>query len=100
MAAQGVLNITFPQRHQIIDRLNANRCELCGYRSDTPSEFEVHHVRKLRDIKRKYQKRGKHIPHWVLAMAALNRKTLVVCRSCHRAIHSGENIPATKEDQL
>jgi group II intron reverse transcriptase/maturase len=97
--AQGVLPFVFPLRHQIIDRLNANRCELCGYQSDTRREFEVHHVRKLRDIKRKYQKRGKHIPHWVLAMASLNRKTLVVCRSCHRAIHSGENMPAIKEDR-
>ena len=54
-AAQGVLNITFPLRHRILDRLNANQCELCGYQSDAPSEFEVHHIRKLRDIKQKYQ---------------------------------------------
>ena len=92
-AAQGVLNITIPQRHQLIDRLNANQCELCGYQSDFPNQFEVHHVRKLRDIKQKYQKRGKHIPHWVLAMASLNRKTLVVCKTCHQAIHAGQNIP-------
>ena len=37
------------------------------------------------------QKRGQHIPNWVLAMASLNRKTLVVCKTCHRAIHSGQN---------
>ena len=97
--ADGQLTIVYPQRHQIIDRLNANRCELCGYQSDTRREFEVHHVRKLRDIKRKYQKRGKHIPNWVLAMASLNRKTLVVCRTCHLAIHAGENMPSKKEDQ-
>ena len=97
--ADGQLTIVYPQRHQIIDRLNANRCELCGYQSDTRREFEVHHVRKLRDIKRKYQKRGKHIPNWVLAMASLNRKTLVVCRPCHIAIHSGENILSFKKGQ-
>jgi hypothetical protein len=95
--AQGVLNITIPLRHQILDRLNANTCELCGYQSDTQSEFEVHHIRKLRDIKHKYQKRGKHIPHWVLAMVSLNRKTLVVCKPCHRAIHSGQDTPAIRE---
>jgi len=95
-AAQGVLNLTFPLRHQILDRLNANTCELCGYQSDFPNEFEVHHVRKLRDIKQKYRKRGKHIPRWVLAMVSLNRKTLVVCKSCHRAIHSGQNMPSLK----
>jgi hypothetical protein len=90
--AQGVLNVALSSRHQIIDRLNANKCELCGYQSDSPSKFEVHHVRKLRDIKQKYHKRGKHIPNWVLAMAALNRKTLVVCKTCHQAIHAGQNV--------
>lgn len=90
--AQGVLNVAISTRHQIIDRLNANKCELCGYQSDSPSKFEVHHVRKLRDIKQKYHKRGKHIPNWVLAMAALNRKTLVVCKTCHQAIHAGQNV--------
>jgi group II intron reverse transcriptase/maturase len=88
--AQGELRIVIPLRHRILDRLNANRCELCGYESDVKSEFEVHHIRKLRDIKQKYQKRGKQVPHWVLAMASLNRKTLVVCKPCHRAIHSGQ----------
>ena len=87
--AQGVLQMVIPQRHRIIDRLNANRCELCGHQSDVKSEFEVHHSRKLRDIKQKYQKRGKPLPNWVLAMVSLNRKTLVVCKPCHRAIHSG-----------
>jgi group II intron reverse transcriptase/maturase len=95
-AAQGVLNLTYPLRHQIIDRLNANKCELCGYQSDSPGEFQVHHIRKLRDIKQKYQKRGKHIPNWVLAMASLNRKTLVVCRPCHLAIHSGQSTQHTQ----
>ena len=95
-AAQGVLNLTFPLRHQILDRLNANMCELCGYQSDFPNEFEVHHVRKLRDIKQKYRQRGKHIPRWVLAMVSLNRKTLVVCKACHRAIHAGQNMPSLK----
>ena len=94
--AQGVLDITFPLRHQILDRLNANTCELCGYQSDVPSEFQVHHVRKLQDIKQKYRQRGKPIPRWVLAMVSLNRKTLVVCKPCHLAIHSGQNMPNLK----
>ena len=98
--AQGVLHNAITNRHQILDRLNANKCELCGYQSDSPSQFEVHHIRKLRDIKQKYHKRGKHIPNWVLAMATLNRKTLVVCKPCHRAIHSGQNMPSLKGDPL
>ncbi|MBI1256414.1 MAG: group II intron reverse transcriptase/maturase [Chloroflexi bacterium] len=99
LTAQEVIPVTYPLRHRILDRLNANHCELCGYQSNSPSEFEVHHVRKLRDIKQKYQKRGQHIPNWVLAMASLNRKTLVVCKSCHRAIHSGQNTHPFKGSQ-
>jgi hypothetical protein len=70
---------------QLIVRLNANACELCGSEVDV----EVHHVRKLKDVKQKYRKRGKIVPIWVIAMATLNRKTLVVCHSCHVAIHNG-----------
>jgi len=99
LTAQGVILITFPLRHRILDRLNANFCELCGYQSDSPSEFEVHHIRKLKDIRQKYQKRGQHLPNWVLAMASLNRKTLVVCKTCHRAIHSGQNTHPFKGSQ-
>lgn len=97
-AAHGIVSIMIPTRHRILDRLNANQCELCGYQSDNTRQFEVHHVRKLRDIKQKYQKRGKHIPNWVLVMAALNRKTLVVCKPCHQAIHSGQNTRSFKEN--
>lgn len=99
LVAHGVLSIPFPLRHRILDRLNANHCELCGCQSDRHSQFEVHHVRKLRDIRQKYHKRGQHIPNWVLAMASLNRKTLVVCKPCHRAIHAGQNTHPFKGNQ-
>ena len=95
--AQGIMEVTIPQRHQIIDRLRANECELCGYKSSDGSKFEVHHIRKLKDIKQKYSKRGDHIPTWVLAMCSLRRKTLVVCKTCHGAIHSGQNKQSTRE---
>ena len=72
---------------QLIDRLNANLCELCGTQE---GEFEVHHVRKLKDIKDKYKKRGKAIPDWVLTMSRIRRKTLIVCECCHLNIHSGK----------
>jgi len=71
---------------QLIDRLNANVCELCGTQE---GEFEIHHVRKLKDIKDKYKKRGKAIPNWVLIMSRIRRKTLIVCECCHHNIHSG-----------
>ena len=77
-------------RHQILDRLNASTCELCGKVSNNNKDFEIHHVRKLKDIKQKYSKRGSKIPNWVLAMSSLNRKTLVVCKECHRDIHRGK----------
>lgn len=72
---------------QLIDRLNANMCELCGTQE---GDIEVHHVRKLKDIKDKYKKRGKSIPEWVLTMSRIRRKTLIVCESCHHSIHSGK----------
>ena len=72
---------------QLIDRLNRNQCELCGKTGDA-YDFEVHHVRKLKDLKDRYRKRGKQAPKWVLRMARMNRKTLVVCHACHSEIHS------------
>ncbi len=89
--AQGIVETIVPQRHQILDRLNANKCELCGFQSEDASNFEVHHIRKLKDVKQKYMKRGDHVPNWVLAMCSLRRKTLVVCHKCHTAIHTGQN---------
>ena len=71
---------------QLINRLNANVCELCGTQE---GEFEIHHVRKLKDIKDKYKKRGKAMPNWVLIMSKIRRKTLIVCECCHHNIHSG-----------
>jgi hypothetical protein len=88
--ADGIAISAYTPRHQIIDRYNARKCELCGFESDSSSEFEIHHIRKLKDIKQKYSRRGAEIPAWVLSMAALNRKTLVVCKTCHKKIHRGE----------
>jgi group II intron reverse transcriptase/maturase len=95
--AQGIIEATPSERRQIIDRLNANECELCGYQSSDGNRFEVHHVRKLKDIKQKYSKRGDHVPNWVLRMCALRRKTLVVCKPCHDSIHSGQNTQSIRK---
>ena len=75
-----------PAFSQLIDRLNANTCELCGSKEN----IEVHHIRKLKDIKDKYKKRGKQVPNWVLEMCRINRKTLIVCHDCHKNIHAGK----------
>jgi group II intron reverse transcriptase/maturase len=69
-------------RTEIVQRLLADTCELCGSRM----AIEVHHIRALKDLKH-YGRAEK--PAWVKTMAARHRKTLVVCRSCHKDIHQG-----------
>jgi len=70
------------ERNELIKRLTADTCELCG----ATEQCEVHHIRKLADLK---QKGRKEKPVWQQRMAARRRKTLVVCRKCHAAIHHG-----------
>ena len=69
-------------RTELIKRLLADTCELCGSKKN----IEVHHIRKLADVKNKGLS---NMPTWAQIMAARNRKTLVVCRECHNAIHNG-----------
>jgi group II intron reverse transcriptase/maturase len=70
------------ERTELVKRLLADTCELCGSRENV----EVHHVHKLADL----EKRKKEQPRWVKVMIARRRKTLVVCRFCHQAIHTGQ----------
>ena len=69
-------------RTELIKRLLADKCELCGSTED----IEVHHIRKLADLNVKGRKEK---PVWVQIMAARRRKTLVVCHNCHVQIHNG-----------
>jgi len=69
-------------RSEVTQRLLAQVCELCG----ATKNIEVHHIRKLADLERAGQSAK---PDWVKAMATRQRKTLVVCQSCHHAIHYG-----------
>lgn len=96
--AQGVYFDRCMSIHKVIDRYNAGQCELCGYKSDDPREFEVHHVRRLNDLRQKYARRGKEVPAWVLTMSGLSRKTLIVCKKCHRKIHQGTIEEKPKHD--
>jgi group II intron reverse transcriptase/maturase len=73
-----------PARNELTKRLLANRCELC----DSTENINVHHIRKLKDLKRRYAGRP-NPPQWVVRMSEKRRKTLVVCANCHRAIHNG-----------
>jgi group II intron reverse transcriptase/maturase len=72
-------------RNELVQRLLAEECELCS----SPHHIEVHHIRKLADLKKKYQGRQPP-PAWVVKMIERNRKTLVVCRQCHQRIHQGQ----------
>jgi group II intron reverse transcriptase/maturase len=93
----GIWDKPILERHQILKRLAADKCELCGELWDSTNTLEVHHVRKLKDIKQKYAKRGQHIPQWVLRMSSLRRKTLVVCQKCHDEIHAGTSNKSPRE---
>ncbi len=77
---------TYNRRTDLVRRLQADTCELC----DSQEDIEVHHIRKLADLKKPGRKEK---PVWVKRMIALRRKTLVVCRSCHIAIHASRPTP-------
>ena len=71
-----------PEGVELLQRLRADRCEICKSTDDV----QVHHVRKLADLGVK----GRAKPSaWKRMMAARRRKTLVLCRECHAAVHAG-----------
>jgi hypothetical protein len=69
-------------RNELIARLLADVCEICGSREDV----QVHHIRKLADLDVPGRREK---PTWMKIMASRRRKTLVVCGHCHTAIHGG-----------
>lgn len=69
--------MTHTSTTSLIDRLKAEKCELCGARD----KLEMHHVRKLKNLQGKEE--------WEKHMIARRRKTMAVCGSCHKKIHYG-----------
>ncbi len=65
-------------RNSLQERLEAGVCEFCG---KAGGFFEVHHVRKLKDVQ------GKE--GWKQIMIARKRKTLILCNECHDKLHAG-----------
>jgi Type II intron maturase len=70
----------FNVRSEVVQRLRAQVCEGCG----TTAHCQVHHIRNLADLRRPGRREK---PLWVQRMAARRRKPLVVCHTCHEAIH-------------
>jgi group II intron reverse transcriptase/maturase len=70
---------TVIRRKELIQRLQAGRCEMCQHVGDV----EVHQVGKLAHL----GKPGTPRPAWAELMARKRRKTLVVCAPCHDSIH-------------
>ena len=71
---------------ELVRRIEAGICEYCG-RGDRP--VDVHHVRKLKDLKKK-----SNLQLWAKVMIARNRKTIILCKgskdSCHYLLHAGK----------
>lgn len=69
----------YSSRSSLIQRLLANKCEWCG-NENVP--IEVHHVRKIKELK------GKKM--WEQIMIARKRKTMTLCKECHLELHTGK----------
>ena len=71
--------LKYSSRTEFEKRLLANQCEACG---KTEGDMEVHHVRKLKDLKKK-----KSLRYLDRIMIERNRKTIVLCYDCHHKHH-------------
>jgi group II intron reverse transcriptase/maturase len=70
---------SFQGRTELTRRILANLCEWCGRKE---GQMEVHHVRKLGNLK------GKTL--WERQMIERQRKTMVLCEECHTQLHAGK----------
>ena len=80
------------RRKELIHRLLAGQCELCGQLE----KVRVHQIRKLSDL----DKPGQPQPEWAQIMARRRRKTLVVCEACHASIHPRKAAASITEQSL
>lgn len=68
----------FKARTELEQRINAKRCELCGAEN---VQFEIHHIHRMKDLKGKSR--------WEEWMISRQRKTMVLCKNCHRKVVHG-----------
>ena len=67
---------------ELVRRLRVEYCELCGHNE----KLEVHHIRAMKDL---HEYPGRQKPAWMRRMIALQRKTLVLCETCHDDVQYG-----------
>ena len=70
--------LMYKNRTELGKRLLAHQCEWCGTQQ---GQIEVHHVRKLGNLKGKLM--------WERQMIQRHRKTMVLCAECHDELHAG-----------
>jgi len=79
----------YQSRNELGKRLLADQCEWCGIRG---TQVEVHHVRKLGNLKGKTP--------WERQMIERRRKTMVLCVECHDELHTGTLSEKKKKKRL
>jgi group II intron reverse transcriptase/maturase len=72
----------YDQRVELLERMLADECELCG----STTNVQVHHIKPMKTLQ---QYGRKDRPHGVGVMASRQRKTLVLCQTCHCDVHNG-----------
>lgn len=65
----------------LVVRLKANECEWCGAENTV---IEIHHIKKLKDLKGKKE--------WERKMIGRRRKTMALCKKCHVDLHAGRGM--------
>lgn len=88
----GSIQPIFNSRTELIARLLADRCEICG----STGGVEVYHVRKLADLKQK----GKVPDPYRRLMVMWKRKTLILCKRCYADSHAGRVADVQDSDNV
>lgn len=78
-------DILFKKWHHKLSKSNVNKvCIICGVKE----QIEMHHVRKIHDLKMKAK--GGGLDFFTFQMAAINRKQVPLCSRHHKKLHNGE----------
>ena len=75
-------SLIWSKRSELLQRLLADTCELCGSREN----IQVHHIKHMKTLQ---QKGRAPRPLWMEVMASRRRKTLILCQRCHVDVHQG-----------